>query len=115
MERFGSRKGLKRSNRNFHKQSRQTDAINDRASEALAEKFLPGEPRINDGRSKRRRASLYLPCDEDACIVEDQWIRRSFNVCIPVGVRSAGFNKNLIFRCPMPHNVVRPCVERRTP
>jgi hypothetical protein len=45
--------------------------------------------------------------DEDACIVEaeNQWIRGSFNVCIPVEVRSAGFNKNLIFRCPMPHKL----------
>jgi hypothetical protein len=43
--------------------------------------------------------------DEDACIVQDQWIRGSFNVCIPVEVRSAGFNKNLIFRCPMPHKL----------
>jgi hypothetical protein len=43
--------------------------------------------------------------DEDACIVkaENQWIRGSFNVCIPVEVRLASFNKNLIFRCPMPH------------
>jgi len=43
--------------------------------------------------------------DEDACIVKDQWIRGSFNVCIPVEVRSASFNKNLIFRCPMPHKL----------
>jgi len=42
---------------------------------------------------------------EDACIVEDQWIRGSFNVCIPVEVRSAGFNQKLIFRCPMPHKL----------
>ncbi len=28
--------------------------------------------------------------DGDACIVEDQWIRGSFNVCIPVEVRSTG-------------------------
>jgi len=43
--------------------------------------------------------------DEDACIVEEQWIRGSFNVCMPVRVRSAGFNKTLIFRCPMPHKL----------
>ena len=45
--------------------------------------------------------------DEDACIVKarDQWIRGSFNVCIPVEVRSASFNKNLMFRCPMPHKL----------
>ncbi|KAH8651802.1 hypothetical protein BGZ60DRAFT_497399 [Tricladium varicosporioides] len=43
--------------------------------------------------------------NEDACIVEDQWIRGNFNVCIPVKVRLAGFNKNLIFRCPMPHKL----------
>lgn len=43
--------------------------------------------------------------DEDSCIVEDQWIRGSFNVCIPVEVRSAGFNQSLIFRCPMPHKL----------
>lgn len=43
--------------------------------------------------------------DEDACIVKDNWIRGSFNVCIPVEVRSAGFNKNLMFRCPMPHKL----------
>jgi hypothetical protein len=43
--------------------------------------------------------------DEDACIVKDQWIRGSFNVCIPVEVRSASFNKNLLFRCAMPHKL----------
>lgn len=45
--------------------------------------------------------------DQDACIVkpESQWIRGSFNVCIPVEVRSASFNKDLIFRCPMPHKL----------
>jgi hypothetical protein len=43
--------------------------------------------------------------DKDVCIVEDQWIRGSFNVCIPVKVRSAGFNQKLIFRCPMPHKL----------
>jgi hypothetical protein len=45
--------------------------------------------------------------DQDACIVKakNQWIRGSFNVCIPVEVRSASFNKNLIFRCPMPHKL----------
>ncbi|KAF4629963.1 hypothetical protein G7Y89_g8178 [Cudoniella acicularis] len=43
--------------------------------------------------------------NEDACIVEDRWIRGNFNVCIPVKVRSAGFNKNLVFRCPMPHKL----------
>ena len=42
---------------------------------------------------------------EDTCIVEDQFICGSFNVCIPVKVRSAGFNKNLNFRCPMPHKL----------
>jgi hypothetical protein len=43
--------------------------------------------------------------NEDACIVEDRWIRGNFNVCIPIEVRSAGFNKNLVFRCPMPHKL----------
>ena len=47
--------------------------------------------------------------DEDACIVKakakDQWIRGSFNVCIPVEIKSANFNKNLLFRCPMPHKL----------
>ena len=43
--------------------------------------------------------------DEDTCIVKDQWIRGSFNVCIPVEVRSASFNQKLIFRCPMPHKL----------
>ena len=43
--------------------------------------------------------------DEDACILGDQWTRGNFNVCIPVEVRSASFNKNLIFRCPMPHKL----------
>jgi hypothetical protein len=42
---------------------------------------------------------------EDSCILEDQWIRGSFNVCIPVEVRSAGFNQKLMFRCPMPHKL----------
>ncbi|TVY80836.1 hypothetical protein LSUE1_G004210 [Lachnellula suecica] len=43
--------------------------------------------------------------DEDVCIIEDQWIRGNFNVCIPVQVRSASFNKKLMFRCPMPHKL----------
>ena len=42
---------------------------------------------------------------EDTCIVKDQWIRGSFNVCIPIEVRSAGFNQKFIFRCPMPHKL----------
>ena len=43
--------------------------------------------------------------NRDSCVVQpqDQWIRGSFNVCIPVEVRSARFHKMLIFRCPMPH------------
>ncbi|KAH8588764.1 hypothetical protein B0O99DRAFT_693204 [Bisporella sp. PMI_857] len=45
--------------------------------------------------------------DEHACIVKagSLWICGSFNVCIPVEVRSASFNQNLIFRCPMPHKL----------
>jgi hypothetical protein len=44
---------------------------------------------------------------QDTCIVEaqDQWIRGSFNVCIPVEVRSIRFYKKLIFRCPMPYKL----------
>jgi hypothetical protein len=43
--------------------------------------------------------------NEDVCIIEDQWIRGCFNVCIPVKVTSAGFNQKLVFRCPMPHKL----------
>lgn len=43
----------------------------------------------------------------DTCIVkaQDQWIRGSFNICIPVEVRSTRFHKKFIFRCPMPHKL----------
>ena len=45
--------------------------------------------------------------NRDTCIVnaEDQWIRGSFNVCIPIEVRSTRFHKKLMFRCPMPHKL----------
>lgn len=43
----------------------------------------------------------------DTCIVnpKTQWIRGSFNVCIPIGVKSTRCHKKLIFRCPMPHKL----------
>jgi hypothetical protein len=44
-------------------------------------------------------------CDRDTCIVGDQWVCGSFNVCIPVRIRSASFNKNLMSRCPMLHKL----------
>ncbi|KAE9373899.1 hypothetical protein N431DRAFT_407595 [Stipitochalara longipes BDJ] len=37
---------------------------------------------------------------------EDQWIRGSFNVYIPLEVRSTSFHKKLMFRCPMLHKLV---------
>ena len=43
--------------------------------------------------------------DEDVCINQEQWIRGSFNICIPLEVRSIRFNQKLIFRCPMPHKL----------
>jgi hypothetical protein len=45
--------------------------------------------------------------NRDTCIVnaQDQWIRGSFNICIPIEVRSARFHEKLIFRCPMPHKL----------
>ncbi|KAH7418655.1 hypothetical protein BKA64DRAFT_717335 [Cadophora sp. MPI-SDFR-AT-0126] len=45
--------------------------------------------------------------NRDTCIVspKDQWIRGSFNVCIPIKVRSSSCHKKLIFRCPMPHKL----------
>jgi len=60
---------------------------------------------INEATYPRARKQLFQQRGEDACIIEDQWIRGSFNVSIPVEVRSAGFNQNLIFRCPMPHKL----------
>ena len=43
----------------------------------------------------------------DDCFVraQEEWIRGSFNVCIPIEVRSKCFHKKLIFRCPMPHKL----------
>ncbi|KAH8772443.1 hypothetical protein F5882DRAFT_174322 [Hyaloscypha sp. PMI_1271] len=45
--------------------------------------------------------------NRDTCIVnaQDQWIQGSFNICIPIEVRSARFHEKLIFRCPMPHKL----------
>jgi len=45
--------------------------------------------------------------NRDACIVnaKDQWIRGSFNVCIPIEIHSTRGDKKLIFRCPMPHKL----------
>ncbi|PMD14764.1 hypothetical protein NA56DRAFT_664488 [Hyaloscypha hepaticicola] len=45
--------------------------------------------------------------NRDTVIVnaEDQWIRGSFNVCIPIEVRSTRFHKKLMFPCPMPHKL----------
>ncbi|OBT83687.1 hypothetical protein VE02_07576 [Pseudogymnoascus sp. 03VT05] len=44
---------------------------------------------------------------QDTCFVDAkaQWIRGSFNVCIPIEVRSTRYYKKLIFRCPMPHKL----------
>jgi hypothetical protein len=44
---------------------------------------------------------------QDTCIVnaKAQWIRGSFNVCVPIEVRSTRYYKKLIFRCPMPHKL----------
>ena len=43
----------------------------------------------------------------DTCIVnaKAQWIRGSFNVCIPIEVQTTRYHKKLIFRCPMPHKL----------
>ena len=45
--------------------------------------------------------------NQDTCIVnaKAQWIRGSFNICIPIEVRSTRCHKKLIFRCPMPHKL----------
>src|ERR1700709_1712634 len=45
--------------------------------------------------------------NRDTCIVDAKarWIRGSFNVCIPIEVRSTHCHKKLIFRCPMPHKL----------
>ena len=45
--------------------------------------------------------------NQDTCIVSttDEWIRGSFNVCIPVKVQSTRCQKKLMFRCPMPHKL----------
>lgn len=45
--------------------------------------------------------------NRDICVVnaKDQWIRGSFNICIPIEVQSTRFHKKLIFRCPMPHKL----------
>jgi hypothetical protein len=45
--------------------------------------------------------------NQDICVVntKDQWIRGSFNICIPIEVQSTRFHKKLIFRCPMPHKL----------
>ncbi|TVY91114.1 hypothetical protein LAWI1_G004340 [Lachnellula willkommii] len=43
----------------------------------------------------------------DTCIVnaKAQWIRGSFNVCIPIEVQTTRYHKKLIFRCPMPYKL----------
>ena len=43
----------------------------------------------------------------DACEVlpSHEWIRGSFNVCIPVKVRSGSSYRKFILRCPMPHKL----------
>lgn len=43
----------------------------------------------------------------DTCRVLDQhaWIRGSFNVCIPVEVKSGSASCKVIVRCPMPHKL----------
>lgn len=45
--------------------------------------------------------------NRDTCVVSEkaQWIRGSFNVCIPIEVQSTRCHKKLIFRCPMPHKL----------
>ena len=45
--------------------------------------------------------------NRDTCIVNPkaQWIRGSFNVCIPIEIRSTRCHKKVIFRCPMPHKL----------
>jgi hypothetical protein len=45
--------------------------------------------------------------NHDTCIVstKERWIRGSFNVCIPIEIRSTRCHKKLIFRCPMPHKL----------
>jgi hypothetical protein len=45
--------------------------------------------------------------NRDTCIIntKDQWIRGSFNICIPIEVQSTRFQKKFIFRCPMPHKL----------
>lgn len=44
---------------------------------------------------------------EDSCTVLKfpEWMRGSFNTCIPVEVRSGGVTRKLLFRCPMPHKL----------
>jgi hypothetical protein len=45
--------------------------------------------------------------NRDICTVDAKarWIRGSFNVCIPIEVRSTRCHKKLMFRCPMPHKL----------
>ncbi|KAH9211846.1 hypothetical protein DL95DRAFT_510504 [Leptodontidium sp. 2 PMI_412] len=45
--------------------------------------------------------------NQDTCTIytKDQWIRGSFNVCIPIEIRSARCHKKFMFRCPMPHKL----------
>lgn len=44
---------------------------------------------------------------KDACTVFDPqaWIRGSFNVCIPVEVKSGSLSRKVVLRCPMPHKL----------
>ncbi|KAF2812184.1 uncharacterized protein BDZ99DRAFT_383189 [Mytilinidion resinicola] len=43
----------------------------------------------------------------DICIVQDRhaWIRGTFNICIPVEIKSGGRSSTVIMRCPMPHKL----------
>ncbi|XP_044721332.1 uncharacterized protein HRG_04247 [Hirsutella rhossiliensis] len=44
---------------------------------------------------------------EDSCTVLyfPEWMRGSFNACIPVEIKSGGVTRKLVFRCPMPHKL----------
>lgn len=50
---------------------------------------------------------------QHGCTVEpaDKWLRRGFNVCIPVRLGSAngGGQKSLLFRCPLPYKLGEAC------
>jgi hypothetical protein len=49
---------------------------------------------------------LRLP-NRDICMVDAKarWICESFNVCIPIEIRSTWCHKKLMFRCPIPHKL----------